>query len=75
MAASLVCLVALYAVLLGLAVSIVVSAARFATLLPAYEDEFTSSSMTRPAGSPTSGSTPTRSVRSAAASTCHRWAA
>lgn len=39
--ATIICLVALYAVLLGLAVSIVVSAARFATLLPTYEKQFT----------------------------------
>jgi AI-2 transport protein TqsA len=39
--ATIVCLVALYAVLLGLAVSIVVSAARFATLLPTYQEQFT----------------------------------
>jgi AI-2 transport protein TqsA len=39
-AANLVCLVALYAVLLGLALSIAVSAARFATLLPQYQEQF-----------------------------------
>ncbi|MGH3366839.1 MAG: AI-2E family transporter, partial [Nocardioidaceae bacterium] len=35
-----ICLVALYAVLIGLAVSIAVSAARFATLLPDYRAQF-----------------------------------
>jgi AI-2 transport protein TqsA len=39
-AATVVCLVALYAVLIGLAVSIAVSAARFATLLPDYRAQF-----------------------------------
>ncbi len=40
-AATVICLVALYAVLIGLAVSIAVSAARFATLLPTYQAQFT----------------------------------
>jgi AI-2 transport protein TqsA len=39
-AATVICLVALYAVLLGLAVSIAISAARFATLLPTYQSQF-----------------------------------
>jgi AI-2 transport protein TqsA len=39
-AATVICLLALYAVLLGLAVSIAVSAARFATLLPTYQAQF-----------------------------------
>jgi predicted PurR-regulated permease PerM len=38
--ATIVCLVAMYAVLLGLAVSVAVSAARFATLLPTYQAQF-----------------------------------
>jgi predicted PurR-regulated permease PerM len=39
-AASVICLIAMYALILGLALAIVVSAARFATLLPTYQDEF-----------------------------------
>jgi AI-2 transport protein TqsA len=39
-AGSLVCIVVVYAGLLALALSIVVSAARFGALLPTYEDEF-----------------------------------
>lgn len=38
-ASSLVCTVAIYALLLGLALAVVVSVARFATLLPEYTDE------------------------------------
>jgi len=38
--ATIVCLVALYAVLLGLAFSVAISAARFATLLPMYQSQF-----------------------------------
>jgi AI-2 transport protein TqsA len=41
-AATVICLVAMYAVLLGLAFAIAVSAARFATLLPTYQDKFAS---------------------------------
>jgi AI-2 transport protein TqsA len=40
-AATVVCLVVMYAVLLGLALAIAISAARFATLLPTYQDKFT----------------------------------
>ena len=39
-AASVICLVAMYALILGLALAIVISAARFATLLPTYQDQF-----------------------------------
>lgn len=39
-AASLVCIVAVYLLLLGLAIAVVVSVARFATLLPQYTEEF-----------------------------------
>ena len=39
-AATIVCLIALYGVLLGLAFSVAVSAARFATLLPEYQEQF-----------------------------------
>ncbi len=39
-AASLICIVTVYLLVLGLAVSLVVATARFATLLPEYEDEF-----------------------------------
>ncbi|MDF1604546.1 AI-2E family transporter [Nocardioides sp. YIM 152315] len=38
-AASLVCTVAIYALVLGLAMAVIVSVARFATLLPEYTDE------------------------------------
>jgi AI-2 transport protein TqsA len=38
--ATVICLVAMYAVLLGLAFAIAASAARFATLLPTYQDKF-----------------------------------
>ena len=38
--ATVICLVVMYAVLLGLALAIAVSAARFATLLPTYRDKF-----------------------------------
>ena len=39
-AASLVCILAVYFLILGLAVSLVLATARFATLLPEYENEF-----------------------------------
>jgi AI-2 transport protein TqsA len=39
-AATVICLVVMYAVLLGLAFAIAASGARFATLLPAYRDKF-----------------------------------
>lgn len=39
-AASLVCTVAIYLLIVGLALAVVVSVARFATLLPQYTDEF-----------------------------------
>jgi AI-2 transport protein TqsA len=38
--ASLVCIIAVYVLLLGLAFAVLVSVARFATLLPSYTDEF-----------------------------------
>jgi AI-2 transport protein TqsA len=38
--ATVICLVVMYAVLIGLALAIAVSAARFATLLPTYRDKF-----------------------------------
>jgi AI-2 transport protein TqsA len=40
-AATVICLVVMYAVLLGLALAIAISAARFATLLPTYQEKFT----------------------------------
>src|SRR6478736_4625370 len=39
-AASLVCTVAIYLLIVGLALAVVVSVARFATLLPQYAEEF-----------------------------------
>jgi AI-2 transport protein TqsA len=39
-AATVVCIVAVYAIILGLAVALVIATARFATLLPEYKDKF-----------------------------------